>query len=85
MHLPLYTMENYVPKLVRIRRLTPYLNQKRLRFKARSPGARLLVEQMREFPCGDHDDGPDALEMAIRLAGDLIQAPHNEQPMRIIA
>jgi hypothetical protein len=26
---------------------------------------------LREFPAADHDDGPDALEMAIRLAGEL--------------
>ena len=65
--LPLYTFNNQVPKLVRIRRLTPLLAQGRLRFKAGSPGAKLLVEQLRDFPCGDHDDGPDALEMAVRL------------------
>jgi predicted phage terminase large subunit-like protein len=66
--LPLYTIDNRVKKIVRIRRLTPWLAQKRLRFKGDSPGARLLVEQLRDFPNGDHDDGPDALEMAIRLA-----------------
>jgi hypothetical protein len=27
-----------------------------------------LVNQLRDFPLGDHDDGPDALEMAVRLA-----------------
>jgi hypothetical protein len=26
---------------------------------------------LQEFPAADHDDGPDALEMAIRLAGEL--------------
>ena len=35
-------------------------------------GTRLLVEQLQEFPIGDHDDGPDALEMALRLAADLL-------------
>ena len=48
-----------------------FLAQKRIRFKGDSPRARLLVEQLRDFPNGDHDDGPDALEMAIRLARDL--------------
>ena len=71
-HMPLYTINNRVKKVVRIRRITPYLSQKQLRFKARSKGARLLVEQLRDFPNGDHDDGPDALEMAIRLAGELL-------------
>jgi predicted phage terminase large subunit-like protein len=65
-------LENHAAKQVRIRRLGPYLSSRRLRFKSDSPGTRLLVEQLREFPTGDHDDGPDALEMALRLAGELI-------------
>lgn len=65
-------MENRTTKQVRIRRLGPYLSSKRVRFKNNSPGTRLLVEQLQEFPIGDHDDGPDALEMAIRLAADLL-------------
>jgi hypothetical protein len=32
----------------------------------------MLVEQLKEFPLGEHDDGPDALEMAIWLAGELL-------------
>jgi predicted phage terminase large subunit-like protein len=76
--LPLYAVNNQVPKIVRIRRLTPYLSQDRLRFKADSPGARLLVEQLRDFPCGEHDDGPDALEMAIRLADQLLATPADD-------
>jgi len=27
---------------------------------------------LRQFPTGDHDDGPDALEMAIRLAEEML-------------
>ncbi len=68
MLVPLYSIDNYVNKQVRIRRLTPYLAENKIRFKGDSPGARLLVEQLRDFPHGDHDDGPDALEMALRLA-----------------
>ena len=30
----------------------------------------LLVDQLRDFPLGTHDDGPDALEMALHLAED---------------
>ena len=37
--LPLHTIENRVNKLVRIRRLTPWLAQQRMRFKGDSPGA----------------------------------------------
>jgi predicted phage terminase large subunit-like protein len=66
-----WSIDNRVSKQVRIRRLGPYLSARRLRFKHDSPGARLLVQQLQEFPAADHDDGPDALEMAIRLAGEL--------------
>lgn len=67
-----WLLENRVNKLVRIRRLGPYLAQRRLRFKAGSAGTRLLVDQLKDFPVGDYDDGPDALEMALRLAGQLL-------------
>lgn len=65
--LPLCTINNQTNKIVRIRKLSPYLAQGRIRFKGDSSGARLLVEQLRDFPHGDHDDGPDALEMALRV------------------
>ncbi len=68
-----WPVENRTNKLVRIRRLGPYLSTRRLRFKSGSPGTRLLVEQLRQFPVGDHDDGPDAAEMALRLAADLLE------------
>jgi predicted phage terminase large subunit-like protein len=62
---------NTTNKVTRIRQLGPLLSQRRLRFLARSRPTHLLVDQLRDFPLGDHDDGPDALEMAIRLAGEL--------------
>jgi predicted phage terminase large subunit-like protein len=67
-----WPIDNHTNKLVRIRRLGPYLAGKRLRFKTGSPGTRLLLEQLQQFPVADHDDGPDALEMAIRLAAELL-------------
>ncbi|MEX0586550.1 MAG: hypothetical protein WD176_07900, partial [Pirellulales bacterium] len=68
-----WTMTNTANKNVRIRRLAPYLATRRMRFKAHCPGTRLLVEQLRDFPIGEHDDGPDAAEMALRLAAVLIE------------
>lgn len=56
-----------VPKDVRIKRLSEWLASGRLKFRD-TPGTRLLVQQFQEFPVGEHDDGPDALEMAKRLA-----------------
>jgi predicted phage terminase large subunit-like protein len=67
-----HLIHNHANKLVRIRRLGPYLSQQRLRFHSKSPATRLLVDQLRDFPLGDHDDGPDALEMAIRLAEEVL-------------
>lgn len=73
-----WTITNTAAKNVRIRRLSPLLAQRRLAFRARSPGTKLLVNQLRDFPCGDHDDGPDALEMALRLAQELMGEPSTE-------
>lgn len=67
----IWTLDNRVPKGARIRRLGPWLVGGRVRFKTDSPGTQLLVRQLREFPLADHDDGPDALEMALRLAQEL--------------
>jgi predicted phage terminase large subunit-like protein len=80
--MPICELENHINKLVRIRRLTPYLAAGQFRFKGGSKGARLLVEQLRDFPNGDHDDGPDALEMALRLAAELFQQVY-QPPDRI--
>jgi predicted phage terminase large subunit-like protein len=74
-HMPIYPIDNRVPKVVRIRRLTPLLAQGKVRFKADSAGARLLVRQLRDFPNADHDDGPDALEMAVGLARGILSRP----------
>jgi hypothetical protein len=52
-----------------------------LRFKRDSAGARLLVRQLRDFPNGDHDDGPDALEMAVRLSRALWRQPAEPEPV----
>jgi hypothetical protein len=68
----LFTLNNQVNTLVRIRRLTGPLAQNWVRFKAGSSGAKLLVELLRDFPHGEHDDGPDALEMALRLSAELV-------------
>ena len=56
-----------VPKVARIRRLSQYVINRELRFKGDSPGCRLLVDQLMDFPLAEHDDGPDALEMCMRL------------------
>lgn len=71
-------IHNQINKQVRIRRLGPYLSQRRLRFLAASTSTRLLVDQLRDFPAGAHDDGPDALEMALRLAEEVVHGRHTD-------
>jgi len=36
------------------------------------------VDQLQEFPIADHDDGPDALEMALRLATEMLAGTHQD-------
>jgi len=53
-------------KEVRIRmEVGPLLAQHQLHFR-NTPANRLVVKQLQEFPTGVHDDGPDALAIAVR-------------------
>lgn len=81
---PVFRIDNRVNKEVRIRRLGPYLARGAIRFKADSPGAELLVQQLREFPEGDHDDAPDALEMALRLMGQLLAGTEADEEATVL-
>lgn len=64
--LPLMLVDNHEAKAVRIQRLDPHLAGHKFRFR-RSAGTERLIEQLQMFPDrGFHDDGPDALEMALR-------------------
>lgn len=65
--LPVVGINNSLNKALRIRRLGPYLERGEFRFRPESGDVRRLVQQLQEFPLADHDDGPDALEMACRL------------------
>lgn len=65
--LPITEIHPHVQKRVRIRQLTPYLATGRIKFRAGSRGAELLVDQLKWFPTGQHDDGPDALQMLFEL------------------
>ena len=59
-------LKNMVGKEIRINRLGPFLHRRQIKIR-NNDGGRLLVRQLKEFPIGDHDDAPDALEGAIRL------------------
>ncbi|MBA4187579.1 MAG: hypothetical protein C0467_06125 [Planctomycetaceae bacterium] len=59
-----------MPKLGRIRRLSGYLARRAIRVR-NTPGGRMLVEQMRDVPNGEFDDGPDGVATAIRKLEEL--------------
>jgi len=63
-------VKNTMHKQQRIESMEPLVSQGRLRFSIRH---QLLLEQLRHFPLGAHDDGPDALQMAV----DAAQRPGN--------
>ena len=70
--MPVSLINNSVAKPLRIGRLGPYLDRHAFRFLDTS-GNRELVRQLKSFPQGDHDDGPDALEMAVRLLDHVVR------------
>jgi predicted phage terminase large subunit-like protein len=81
-----WTVDRQVRKETRIMGLAPYLANFELRFKRGSRGARMLVEQLMDFPLGKYDDGPDALEIAIRLSEHLQRGMYEEHgPSRVSA
>lgn len=71
-HQLLFKMNNLREKHVRIRMgLSPLLAQKKLRLR-KTPANALLLAQLRSFPNGTHDDGPDACELALQGAWQLL-------------
>jgi predicted phage terminase large subunit-like protein len=64
-HSPLEGVKNTTDKVSRILSLQPLIKSGYLRFSRKH---KVLIEQLRYFPKGRYDDGPDALEMACRIA-----------------
>ena len=60
-------VNNVAHKRTRIESLEPMVSSGKLRFSRRH---QLLLDQLRQFPLAAHDDGPDALEMAVAGAID---------------
>jgi predicted phage terminase large subunit-like protein len=58
-------INNTSDKYTRIMSLQPLVKSGYLRFSRKHT---TLIEQLRQFPKGSHDDGPDALELACRIA-----------------
>lgn len=78
-----YGIHNHLPKVTRIRSLTSLLAGGRIKIR-RSPGSSLLLEQLKGFPSHKHDDGPDVLEMGIRLCEELLQGSGHQEPEPVL-
>ncbi len=79
--LPVKGVTSRLAKETRVASLSPLLERGKIRFIRGHSDQELLVEQMLYFPSRTlHDDGPDALEGAIRLAqgmpGVTVQEPY---------
>lgn len=65
-YLPIRETENQTTKKqIRIQTLQPLIKNGIIRFQNNQ---KELLEEMRFYPKAEHDDGPDCLEMAVRLA-----------------
>lgn len=64
-YLPIEEINSTQNKNLRIESLQPFIKNKYLKFNAKH---KILLQQLREYPMGKNDDGPDGLEMAVRLA-----------------
>lgn len=62
-------VQNRTDKMLRIQSLEPFIKTGKVRFSRRH---RELLDQLRHFPRGRHDDGPDALEMLYQLASNHV-------------
>ncbi len=58
--MPVKEIRSTSDKRLRINSLQPWIKNGWIRFQ---PHMRTLIDQLQKFPMGDHDDGPDALEM----------------------
>jgi len=62
---PAVGVKNRVAKEIRIESLGPHVENGVILF---DPRHSTLIEQLQFYPLAEHDDGPDALEMAFRIA-----------------
>ncbi|MFA5304744.1 MAG: phage terminase large subunit [Candidatus Omnitrophota bacterium] len=67
-YLPLEAIKNTGDKYKRIQSVEPLIRIGSLKL---NENHKLLLEQLQFFPRAKHDDGPDALEMCVRLAEEI--------------
>ncbi len=73
-----WLIRNDTNKRVRIRRLGPLFASRRLRLKTDCASTKLLLHQLEELLIAAQDDGPDALDMAVRLATEMLTGVPDE-------
>lgn len=64
LYLPIVELRHTKDKVIRVQSLIPYIKNGYIKFNREH---RLLLEQLKGFPKLRHDDGPDCLEMAVRM------------------
>lgn len=69
-YIPVVDVKTSTDKLARIQSLEPLVKRGTIVFSKRHT---LLLEQLKQFPKAAHDDGPDALEMAVRGAETVVE------------
>ena len=62
--------------------LSQTLADGRLRFR-NTPYNRMIVDQLREFPTGEHDDGPDAVRLLFPLLRWILTGRNGIAPLRL--
>ena len=64
-YLPIEEIQGVLNKDLRIKSLQPFIKNKYIKFSRKHT---TLLKQLLEYPMGKNDDGPDCLEMVVRLA-----------------
>lgn len=64
LYLPIVELRHTKDKVIRVQTMLPYVKNGYIRFNREH---KLLLDQLLGFPKLRHDDGPDALEMAVRM------------------
>jgi predicted phage terminase large subunit-like protein len=64
LYIPIVELRHAKDKVIRVQSLIPYIKNGYIKFNREH---KLLMSQILGFPKLRHDDGPDALEMAVRL------------------
>ena len=67
-YLPIEEVSSTQNKDARIQSLQPFVKNGYVKFSRKH---KTLLKQMAEYPMGKNDDGPDGLQMAVKLAMDI--------------